>query len=80
MGVEVGEECTRIKDLGVISISVIATFMKGMKMPLEIMGQLDEDLQNFKARQQKRIQKNQKSNVRKLEEEVISFKIQRKIN
>lgn len=55
MGVEVGEECTRIKVVGVISISVIAIFMKGVRMPLEMMGQLDEELHNFKARQQKRM-------------------------
>lgn len=60
MGVEVGKECTRIKYLGVISVSVIATFTKGMKMPLKIMGQLDEELQNFKASQQKRMSEESK--------------------
>lgn len=60
MGVEVGEECARIKDLGVISISVIATFMKGMRVPLEIVGQLDEELQNLKAKQQKKMSEESK--------------------
>lgn len=66
MGVEVGEECARIKDLGVISVPVIAAFMIGMRIPLEIVEQLDEELQNLKAKQQERMSEESKeSNVRK---------------
>lgn len=66
MGVEVGEECARIKDLGVISVPVIAAFMIGMRIPWEIVEQLDEELQNLKAKQQERMSEESKeSNVRK---------------